>query len=52
MLSKCTNIQLCFLWGGGAHNLFFQQEQILYFVSAEALIFQPFYNSNFYEHGL
>ena len=34
------------------HNVFIQPEQIKYFVSTEALVFQPFYNSNFYENGL
>ena len=36
----------------GFHNVFIQQEQIWYFISAEGLVFQPFHNSNFNEHGL
>ena len=34
------------------YNMFIQQEQIYYFVSANAPVFWPFYNSNCYEHGL
>ena len=34
-----------------SHNKFIQQQQISYFVSADALVSRPFYNSDFHEPG-
>ena len=32
--------------------MFIQSEEMLYFIGTEALVFQPFYNSDIHEHGL